>query len=417
MMTAIALVLMVTMAFAAGQTESAETTKLVIAGEAGSPQFMYFKEISPQYTAETGVELEFIELPHDNMHERFVQESISRSGAIDIYNADQPWISEFASRGWIEPLDDMISDEDRADFVESAIEASSYQGKLYSIPYFIHTPIVYYRTDLFEEAGIEVPTTWEEFREAAIKLTNPETGVYGTIIEAKQAGEPVTHLVDWYFQNGAEFVDDEGNVVVDSEAAKEVFEFLLAMMYEDGSVMPGSIGYDNADAHNLFMQGKVAMIKNWPYAYAMARDPEQSLVSEDFALARQPAGKYDATAVWTWGFAISSSSRNKEAAWDFIEWATSAENLAGMGTQLLLPVPRKSSFEIVKADETIPEKDKEAILLMSDALDVGHNATESPVFPSIQNEMATVLSKIMSRQVSVDQGLQEAREALERVVE
>ena len=65
----------------------------------------------------------------------------------------------------------------------------------------------------------------------------------------------------------------------------------------------------------------------------------------------------------------------------------------------------------------IPEKDKEAILLMSDALDVGHNATESPVFPSIQNEMATVLSKIMSRQVSVDQGLQEAREALERVVE
>ena len=419
LMTFVVLVMMTMIVLASGQPEISgnETTKLVIAGEAGSPQFMYFKSIGPDYTAETGVELEFIELPHDNMHERFVQESISRSGSIDIFNADQPWISEFASRGWIECLDDMISEEDRADFLDSAMEASSYQGRLYAIPYFIHTPIVFYRTDLFEEAGLTVPETWEEYRQAAIKLTNVETGVYGTIIEAKQASEPVTHLVDWYFQNGADFIDEKGNVVVDSEAAKEVFDFLLKMMYEDGSVMPGSIGYDNADVHNLFMQGKVAMVKNWPYMYAMARDPAQSLVADDFAIARQPAGKYDATAVWTWGFAISSSSRNKEAAWDFIEWATSSENLAAMGIQNLMPVPRHSAFEIVKADETISEKDKDAILLMSEVLDVGRNATESPVFPSIQSEMGTVLSRIMSKQVSVEQGLSEAREALERIVE
>ena len=203
LMTFVVLVMMTMIVLASGQPEISgnETTKLVIAGEAGSPQFMYFKSIGPDYTAETGVELEFIELPHDNMHERFVQESISRSGSIDIFNADQPWISEFASRGWIECLDDMISEEDRADFLDSAMEASSYQGRLYAIPYFIHTPIVFYRTDLFEEAGLTVPETWEEYRQAAIKLTNVETGVYGTIIEAKQASEPVTHLVDWYFQN------------------------------------------------------------------------------------------------------------------------------------------------------------------------------------------------------------------------
>ena len=343
LMTFVVLVMMTMIVLASGQPEISgnETTKLVIAGEAGSPQFMYFKSIGPDYTAETGVELEFIELPHDNMHERFVQESISRSGSIDIFNADQPWISEFASRGWIECLDDMISEEDRADFLDSAMEASSYQGRLYAIPYFIHTPIVFYRTDLFEEAGLTVPETWEEYRQAAIKLTNVETGVYGTIIEAKQASEPVTHLVDWYFQNGADFIDEKGNVVVDSEAAKEVFDFLLTMMYEDGSVMPGSIGYDNADVHNLFMQGKVAMVKNWPYMYAMARDPAQSLVADDFAIARQPAGKYDATAVWTWGFAISSSSRNKEAAWEFMKFVAGSD-VAAYITPLGMPSFRNS---------------------------------------------------------------------------
>lgn len=59
---------------------------------------------------------------------------------------------------------------------------------------------------------------------------------------------------------------------------------MLKMMYEDESVMPGSIGYDNADVHNMFMQGKVAMVKNWPYMFAMAKDPEQSKVSDKLQL-------------------------------------------------------------------------------------------------------------------------------------
>lgn len=70
----------------------------------------------------------------------------------------------------------------------------------------------------------------------------------------------------------------------------KAFNFMLKMMYEDESVMPGSIGYDNADVHNMFMQGKVAMVKNWPYMFAMAKDPEQSKVSDKFAVAVQPAG-------------------------------------------------------------------------------------------------------------------------------
>lgn len=400
----------------AGGSKETEVQKLVIAGETGSPQFMYFAGLGPQYTAETGVELEFIEIPHDNMHERFVQEAISKSGAIDIFNADQPWISEFASHGWIEPLDSRIQEEDRADFFEAALDASSYDGSLYAIPYFIHTPIVFYRTDLFAQAGLAVPETWEEYRHAANVLTDTSSGMYGTIIEAKQAGEPVTHLVDWFFQNGASFVDADGTVAVNSPEALKVFDYLLGMLYEDKSVMPGSIGYDNADVHNLFMQGKVAMVKNWPYMYAMARDPGQSMVSDDFAIAVQPAGKHKATAVWSWGFAISSSSRSKDAAWDFIEWATSTERLARLGISQLLPVPRYSSFEAVKNDTSIPAKDLQAIMTMSEAVTFGKNATESPVFPSIQTEMSVYLSKIMSRQVTAQQGLAQAEKALQNIV-
>lgn len=393
-----------------------EGTKLVIGVESGSPQIAFYEEQCGEFEEETGIEIEWVEIPHDNMHERFVQEAISKSGAIDIYDADQPWISEFASKGYLEVLGDKLTEEDKADFYEAALDASSYNGEIYSIPFFVHTPIVFYRTDLFEDAGIkEFPKTWEEYADAAKKLTDGE--VYGTIIEAKQAVEPVTHLVDWIYQAGGSIIDAEGNISIHSPENKEVFEYLLKMMYEDESVMPGSIGYDNADVHNLFMQGKVAMVKNWPYMYSMAKDPEQSTVSDSFAVAVQPAGKEQASSAWTWGFGISSSSRNKEAAWEFIKWATSSEKLAELGISSCNPVPRTSSLNAVQEDTSLSDFDKESIQTMCDALNYASNATENPNFPTVQNELSYTLSNIMSRQVEIEEGLEQVEETIKEAIE
>ena len=192
---------------------------------------------------------------------------------------------------------------------------------------------------------------------------------------------------------------------------------MLKMMYEDESVMPGSIGYDNADVHNLFMQGKVVMVKNWPYMYAMAKDPEQSKVSDKFAVAFQPAGEEQSTAAWTWGFGISSSSKNKDAAWEFIKWATSPDKLAELGIANSNPVPRQSSLEIVTKDDSLSDFDKESIQVMSGALEYAKNATENPNFPTIQNELSYTLSDIMSKQVSVEEGLKAAEKAIKESIE
>lgn len=401
---------------APGETANLSGTKLVIGVESGSPNIEFYKNNVSEFEDETGITIEWVEIPHDNMHERFVQEAISQSGAIDIYDTDQPWIAEFASKGYLEPLGDRLSEEDKSDFYEAALDASSYNGELYSIPFFVHTPVVFYRTDLFEEAGItEFPKTWEEYEEAAKKLT--KDGVYGTIIEAKQAGEPVTHLVDWFYQAGGSIIDVDNNVTVNSPENAKAFNFMLKMMYEDESVMPGSIGYDNADVHNMFMQGKVAMVKNWPYMFAMAKDPEQSKVSDKFAVAVQPAGEEQSTAAWTWGFGISSSSKNKDAAWEFVKWATSSEELAQLGIANSNPVPRTSSLEIVTNDSTLTEFDKKSIQVMSDALKYAHNATENPNFPTIQNELSYTLSSIMTQQVTVEEGLAEAEKAIKEAIQ
>lgn len=400
----------------AAQDKPYAGTKLTVGVEAGAPNIAFYQKEVAEFTEQTGIEVEWVEIPHDNMHERFVQEAISGSGAIDIYDTDQPWISEFASRGYLTDLTDKLTEEDKNDFYAAALDASSYEGKIYSVPFFVHTPIVFYRTDLFEAAGItEFPKTWEEYADAAKKLTAGD--VYGTIIEAKQAGEPVTHLVDWFYQAGGSIVDAQNNVTVNSAENKAAFDYLLGMMYDDESVMPGSLGYDNADVHNMFMQGKVAMVKNWPYMYAMCKDPSQSTVSDRFAVAVQPAGKNQSTAAWTWGFGISSSSKNQEAAWEFVKWATSSEKLAGLGIANSNPVPRTSSLEIVKNDTSLSEFDIQSIQVMSEALNYASNATENPNFPSIQTELSYTLSAIMSKQTTVEDGLKAAEERIQEILQ
>ncbi|EXX84954.1 hypothetical protein BG53_04530 [Paenibacillus darwinianus] len=393
-----------------------EGKTITIAAEAGGPYTEFYKKLSPEFTKQTGINVQFQEIPHDNMYERLVTEAAAGTGAIDIFQTDQPWIAQFAKQGFLEPIDGRLTEEEKKEFAPSALEAVSYEGKIYGLPYLVHTPILYYRTDLFEKAGLtKAPETWDEFREYAKKLTDNTNGISGTIVEGKQSGEPVTHLMDRFLQAGGKVLDGD-KVVVDSPENLNAFKFLTGIQLEDKSSPAGAVSYDNADAHNMFMQGKVAMIMNWPYMYTLANDPAQSKVAGKFAVALQPAGKEKTSAVWSWGHGISSSSKNKDAAMEFVKWATSQQVLEQFGKQFINPVVKPAAVEALNADSTMKEEDKEAIAIMSEAVDYGQNVTTTPVFPAIQERLALSLSKIMTKQTTPEEELKAAQKDIEAIV-
>ncbi|WP_313998096.1 sugar ABC transporter substrate-binding protein [uncultured Paenibacillus sp.] len=393
-----------------------EGKTITIAAEAGGPYTEFYKKLAPEFTKQTGTNVQFQEIPHDNMYERLVTEAAAGTGAIDIFQTDQPWIAQFAKQGFLEPLDDRLTEEEKKEFAPSALEAVSYEGKIYGLPYLVHTPILYYRTDLFEKAGLtKAPETWDEFREYAKKLTDNANGISGTIVEGKQSGEPVTHLMDRFLQAGGKVLDGD-KVVVDSPENLNAFKFLTGIQLEDKSSPAGAVSYDNADAHNMFMQGKVAMIMNWPYMYTLANDPAQSKVAGKFAVAPQPAGAEKTSAIWSWGHGISSSSKNKDAAMEFVKWATSQQVLEQFGKQFINPVVKPAAVEALNADSTMKEEDKKAIAVMSEAVDYGQNVTTTPVFPAIQERLALSLSKIMTEQTTPEEELKAAQKDIEAIV-
>ena len=93
--------------------------------EAGSPYDTFYKKHAAEFTKASGVEIEFISIPHDNIRQQFVLDALSGAGGFDVYIADQVWLPEFYQKGFIKDLSQHVSDVDRGDFSKTAIETVS----------------------------------------------------------------------------------------------------------------------------------------------------------------------------------------------------------------------------------------------------------------------------------------------------
>lgn len=164
-------------------------------------------------------------------------------------------VAQRADLGHYIPIDEYFATwEDGDDMMESVLANGTYKGQLYGLGYSA-TPYVFaYRIDLLEEAGLEVPTTWEELKEAALALTVRDDA--GNITRAgfafPMSGGNMVEYDVFVFGNGGRFTDEDMNPTIDTEEGLEAFEFLNSFLAEV------NIPYSNNDI-NPFLTGNAAM--------------------------------------------------------------------------------------------------------------------------------------------------------------
>lgn len=394
-------------------------TKIVYAGESGSAFGEFYKSVTPEFTEQTGISVEFFEVAHANTHDRFLTEAMAGTGSIDVYQLDQPWIPEFASMGFLEEVPDEIKEEiNLDDFSESGLSTMSYEDTLYGIPFQYHTPVIFYRTDLFEAAGLEAPpATWDEYREYAKILTDEENGIYGTCLEAAAVLEPVTHFLDKIVQAGGNYWDVEtGEVTFDSPEVKSALQWMYDIQNVDKSSPEGALGYENGDVYNLFLEGRVAMVSEWPYFYAGAQDPEQSTIVGKVGIAPQPKGAEETSALWAFGYGVASASKNKEAAWEFCVWGTSTDILTRFSIDQATPNPRASAMTAIWESSDVDDDLKNVLSVIDDACLKAQNVTTTPYFPAVQERLSLTLSNVMSGINGLDEEVAATAKDLEGIL-
>jgi ABC-type glycerol-3-phosphate transport system substrate-binding protein len=223
------------------------------------------------------------------------------------------------------------------------------------MPVWTNSEILFYRTDLFEDATnmadfeaeygypLAAPATWEQYRDIAEFFTRDTDGdgeidLYGTDVK----GAVETEWLATVSQAGEEsmVVDtDSGEVTIDNAAHKEALDYYISLLPYAPS---GAAQLDWAGAQNLFYQGNLAMMRFWGHAYRQT--PEDSPVKDQIGVAPMIGGPGGVAGVpGAWYLSVPSSGDNQDAAQEFIAFAYEHNDLAA-DTSLGL-VARKSAFE------------------------------------------------------------------------
>ncbi|MER5217161.1 sugar ABC transporter substrate-binding protein [Streptomyces sp. NPDC002838] len=287
-----------------------------------------WKEIIADFEkANPDIKVEYVGIASTEYQSK-VDTAIQGGGLPDVGGVGAAMAAGFAAQNALEPLDDRLSKSSlNGKLNESMIESLKSAGggdSLYSIPTSANNGVLYYRTDLFKKAGLDEPTTWDKFYEAADKLTNTRKNEFGYTIRGG-AGSIAQALDAMYGQSGiTSFWDASGEkTTVNDPKNVEALEKYAALYKK---VTPA------ADLNNDFTKmvaqwdsGTIGMLNHNLGSY---QDHVKALGVEKFRGIPQPigaGGKRVQVSNPVDGLGLFKSSKNKEAAWKFIEFATSHE--------------------------------------------------------------------------------------------
>ena len=302
----------------------------------------------------------------DQQHDDLVQHFQAKDPSYDVVSVDVVWVAEFAAKGWLTPLKDKLA-IDTTGFLEAPVKASTYNKTLFAAPTSSDGAMLYYRTDLVKTPPKTIDEMWGMCSIAKQNGMDCYAGQF-----AKYEGG-TCNATEWMNAYGAKAVDDAGKPTIDSPEAAAGLK-ALAEHYKNGDIPKQAVTYQEEQSRAAFQDGKLLFLRNWPYVYNLASTDAGSKVKGKFAVAPLPGVSGPGTS--TLGghqAAISSFSKNKATALDFLKFLTSpAEQKTNMEKGSLAPV-----IESIYADQALVAKYPYLPVLLESI----KNAVARPVTP------------------------------------
>ncbi len=285
-------------------------------------QFAAWQKSVDEFTELTGISVEFANEPWGSFQERIVTESIAGTGAFDAVVWPDSWGPSFSNT--LQPLEPLI-ERDGIDYMDdyppAFLEAGTFNDHIYGIPVRTHAFVTFYRQDVFDDLGLEAPTTWTEVLEAGrtIQAETDMAGLSNYYGVGSAQNLFVYALMLW--GNGGDIFDDNYRPTFNSQAGVDAAN-LYASLAEIGP--EAQFNNNEADARGSVQQGESAMIVGWWHFAGGFSNPEVSVegVVGNMQHAALPAveGKDPTGFALSIPVGISSFSRNQDAAWEWIKF-------------------------------------------------------------------------------------------------
>lgn len=303
---------------------------------AAHPSTDAFQTMADEFTELTGIKVVWDIVEETNLKNKQLLD-VQGAGSYDVFMVDAFWMSEYASKDVLVPIEEYANDESKTpawfDY-EDIMPAyrngiAGANGVNYGIPTAGETRFIAYRTDLFEKYDKQPPKTMDEFLSLAQFFNGKEEGLYGASMRAQRGIHFASGWMSLMYNFGGGFVDqstigtDDLKITTNEAKTVESLNFYVELL----KCAPPDVGsYTHEEALGAFLSGKAAM---WLDATALAgqiTDPESSTVADKVAFVPTPTGpEGDGAALAGWNLAISKKSSKQDDAWAFITFMASKE--------------------------------------------------------------------------------------------
>jgi multiple sugar transport system substrate-binding protein len=360
--------------------------------------------------ANPGIKVKYIELPTPNnsteVHTYLVNSLNAKNGEPDVFTQDCIWIPEFGGAGLALPLDEYVTDADKAEYFPGLIENCTWDGKTVAWPWFVDGGFLFYRKDLLDKHGLAAPTSWDELINAATTVVgaegNPELA--GFLWQAKQAEVLVCDWVEFLASAGGSTLTDN-EVTVNNEAGVKALQFMYDLIYTNKITPEAVLTYDEEPSRRPFTSGNGVFLRNWSYTYAIAQDASESKVVDMVGyepLPHFPEGK-SAAALGGYQFGVNASSKHPAEAYQFVKYLSSPESQKTYALQINVAPTRTAVYDD-------PEVVQQAPFLAS-LKDVFIGSTPRPIHPAYP-QMSLALQSGLSSALSKQKGVQDALDGI-----
>ncbi|MCX6089118.1 MAG: sugar ABC transporter substrate-binding protein [Candidatus Atribacteria bacterium] len=361
----------------------------------------------PEFEKETGIKVEVILLPFDQIFQKTILAASNKTGEYDLIQLERPFLPAYVEPGYLVSLNKYLPTSFIDDMFPVHRDFCTFNGELYAVPHSHDIRCLYYRTDLLEKAGLkEPPKNPKELLDYAIKLNDPQNGVYGMLV-AGSSIPGVWVLSDFIEWMGGSILDKDGKPVVNSPEAVAGLQLFVDMLLKDKVLAPGTPNYKWNDTRHLFSKGNAAMVAEFNDIVPLLEDPEESVVSGKYGMAHLPGPTNNGGKL----LAIPVGAKNIEDAAKLLQWIVGPRAQMEMCQVSGTLSPMKSIIDklIAEGDKSLPVSNPKSSArwdfykgIVETAYDLPRTSKEPDIEQVLQRALSSALAGTKTPKEALD---------------
>jgi sorbitol/mannitol transport system substrate-binding protein len=331
----IVLSLAVLVGVGSARSKAHQATTITIA-TVNNPDMIVMQSLTSVFTKKYGINVKYVTLPENTLRQKVTSDVATGGGQFDIATVGTYDVPIWAKNKWLVSLDPSFkklspaasSAYDLNDVIPKVRLGLSYNNSLYALPFYGESSMTYYNKKFFAAAGLKMPLhpTWDQVASFAAKLNNPSANRYGICLRGLpgwgEFGAPLTTVVNTF---GGEWFNMKWEPQLTSPAFEAATNFYVNLIRKSGE--PGATSSGFTECETAMAQGKTSMWVDATVAAGQLTDSTKSQVAKDigFAYAPTKVTPLGSHWLWSWSLGVEASSKNQDAAFKFLTWATSKD--------------------------------------------------------------------------------------------